>query len=211
MNHNLKILIFSTEQFKAVADITRPFIKPDCEIIHRGLPPQSDDGEFGTKTFNYISQLTAGYCLDELNKMQDGELLLYCDSDVLLLESPLWFAKQIEDNDFIFQRDFKTPCMGFFVVKASDKTRKLFTKAINRMDGTKNYQEVFNEIYRQFKLKYRFFSTQDVWSYGAENDKVWDGNGLENIQIPQAKAVHANYMIGIQNKVRFLNYVTSKL
>lgn len=196
----MKVLIFSTEQFKPVADLTRPFIKGN--VIYRGLPPQTDDGKFGTQTFNYISKLTAGYCVEEMEKMEDGDLLLYCDSDVLLLEDPQWFAEQIGDNDFIFQSDYGTPCMGFFVVRVSDRTKKVMLDAISLMDNTKNYQQVFNEIYDKYGLKYGYFKTSDVWNYGVNKGEVWNGG---DITIPNnLKAFHANYTVGIENKIKLL-------
>jgi len=202
----MQTLIFSSNQFKEVADITRPYVKG--EVVYKGLPECGEDSYFGTPTFNYISKLTAGYCLDTMNSMQENDVLLYCDSDVLLLEDTQWFADQIGDNDFVFQSDKGTACMGFFVVKVNDKTKAVIQESINAMqDNTKNYQEVFNIVARGHNLKTCFFDNKDVWNYGVIGD-LWTGQDFE---IPKGlKAFHANYTIGIPNKVILLNRVINQ-
>jgi len=70
----MQTLIFSSEQFKPVADITRPYIKEN--VIERGLPSHNEPSHWGTPTFNDISRITAGYCLEEMEKMNEGDLLL---------------------------------------------------------------------------------------------------------------------------------------
>jgi len=140
-----------------------------------------------------------------MNNMLDDEVLLYCDSDVLLLEDPQWFADQIGDNDFVFQSDKGTACMGFFVVKVNDKTKAVIQESINAMqDNSMNYQEVFNIVSKRHNLKTAFFDNKDVWNYGVIGD-LWTGQDFE---IPKGlKAFHANYTIGIPNKVVLLNRV----
>jgi hypothetical protein len=197
----MQTLVFSSKQYKEVADITRPYVKGN--VIDKGLPDDDSPSHWGTPTFNSISRITAGYCLDAMNSMQDGEILLYCDSDVLLLEDTQWFADQIGDNDFVIQSDKGTYCMGFFVVKVSDKTKKVIRDTIEAMkDNSKNYQEVFNVVAKDLKIE--LFKESDVWNYGVIGN-MWTGQDFE---IPKGlKAFHANYTVGIPNKVILLNRV----
>ena len=195
----MQTLIFSSKQYKEVSDLTRPYVKGN--VIDKGLPNNDEPSHFGTPVFNDISRITAGYCLDAMNDMADGDVLLYCDSDVLLLEEPQWFADQIGDNDFVIQSDKGTYCMGFFVVKVSDKTKSVIKEAINTMqDNTRNYQEVFNVVARDLKIE--LFKESDVWNYGVIGD-LWNGQDFE---LPKnLKAFHANYTIGIPNKIKLIN------
>lgn len=201
----MKILIFSSEQFKEVADITKPYVKGD--VMYKGLPSNDNPSHWGTSTFNNISRITAGYCLEALESMKENDLLLYCDSDVLMIENPEWFEKKIGDNDFIFQSDEETYCMGFFIVRNNERTRNVIKKAIDAMvDDSKNYQVVFNEVAKDIKCT--MFDTKDVWNYGCLGKGIWNG---EEFEIPNGiKAFHANYTIGIENKVKLLNMVINK-
>jgi hypothetical protein len=197
----MRTLIFSSKQYQEVADLTRPHIQG--EYVYNGLPSDDSPSHWGTPVFNNISRITAGYCLDLMNQMADGEVLFYCDSDVLLFVHPQWFADQIGDNDFVFQSDKGTADMGFFIVKVSDKTKTVIKSAIEAMkDDTRNYQEVFNVVTKGMNIKTAFFDTKDVWNYGVIGG-MWDGQEFECPK--NLKAFHANYTVGIPNKVLLIN------
>ena len=96
--------------------------------------------------------------------------------------------------------------MGFFVVKVNDKTKQVIRETIAGMvDNTRNYQEVFNVVAKG--LKTAFFDVNDVWNYGVVGD-LWNG---QDFDLPKdIKAFHANYTVGIDNKVKLLNLAIQK-
>ena len=195
----MQTLIFSSKQYKPVYDLTRPYIQG--EFIEKGLPDNKNPTHWGTVGFNEISKITARYCLDELNRMNEGEVLFYCDSDVLLFEHPQWFADQIGDHDFICQNDKGTADMGFFVVKSNAQTKKVIEDVINSMDGSNNFQVFFNRMCKDYNLKIDLFKESDVWNYGVIG-RMWNG---EEFEIPDnLKAFHANFTVGIENKIKLL-------
>lgn len=207
----MKTLIISSNTFKRVSDLTKPTVKddPENEIMYREFNAPDVPNHFGTGTWSLITKLVAQEITATMKKMQTGDILLYADSDILFFEKPSYFAKQLGDSDFKFQ--FETgfgPCFGFFVTRISPETIALIEKTAELTNEKKNSQIAFLEASRGSALKITYFDTKEVWNYAVlSGGAVWKG---EPFDFPTGlKAIHANFIVGVDRKVEFINKALS--
>jgi hypothetical protein len=197
----MKILTTISKSFLPVAELTHPFLPPDTII--RQLPETEQARVFGTPEFNLLGKEDGQDIAMEMEEMKEGELFFYIDSDVLLNAPVDWFVEQLGDNDMICQNDGGTACLGFYIAKVSPEMIRLFQAIKEGTNPKQNCQIIFNKIRSNYNLKIALFNTQDVWNYGVLNRGVWNG---EPFDFPSnLKAFHANYTVGIENKVKLLN------
>ena len=158
------------------------------------------DEDFGTPNYNLATKEMMRICWETLKGMQDGELMMYTDNDVI-------FNAPFSDfdcgkDDIRFQKDagIHNLCLGFFVVRKNPATVRLFEYLYNNTTATTNCQIAINNMI--WSVKYSFFDISEVCNYSAiAGDKIWNG---EEFTIPPCKAFHANYTIGLENKLKLL-------
>lgn len=201
----MKISTATSPEYKPICDLTRPY-NPKVEVDI--IPHQDADGQFGTESFNKLSLIDGANVATKMRRLKDGEIFFCCDSDVLLNAPVEWFIEQLKDNDIIFQQDMGTACLGFYVARVSPKVIKAFDKVNEFTTKEVNCQVAFNRMISTFDLKIDYFQTKDVWNYGCLNRGLWNG---EEFDFPDnVKAFHANYTIGIPNKVKLLKMAIKK-
>ena len=98
-------------------------------------------------------------------------------------------------------------CCGFMIIKSNEKNKIIFKEIINLIKDKKyeNDQIALNAIHPHFGLNvallnYKYYS---IW---MSERNVWDGKNISNI--PNDLILHhANYTVGINNKIKLLNMV----
>lgn len=197
-----------SKEFEPITDITHPYMPKG--IIKQEL--QSKDSKpfiFGTPEFNLLGTTEDESIASKMKEMKEGDIFFKIDSDVLMNAPAEWFVEQLGDNDIIFQNDENTYCLGFYVARVSPEVIRIFEKTRELTNIRENDQVIFNKIKDRFNLKLAFFDTNDVWNYGVLDKGIWNG---EDFDLPKdIKAFHANFTIGIENKVKILKLVMSKL
>lgn len=209
----MKLVLASTDQYKELSALTERSIisEPSVEIVKFKLPSSDDESHFGTKRFNDLSKIAVEKMIEEMEKMSEGDLIMYSDSDILFLAAPSWFFGRIGDSDSIFQYDEGFgPDAGFYVMKVCEKNLHILKRTSSLTGDGVNSQVAIRKAMDENRYKYAYFPTSDVWNYGADyNASLWDPS--KPIEIPDnLKAFHANFTIGIDNKKKLLNIAIDK-
>jgi hypothetical protein len=200
----MKTLFISSNTFTQVTDITKPFLPEDAVI--REFTVENKPNHFGTEAWNLITKDIVGYILEEMSKLNDGDTIMYVDGDVLLLDKPEWFESQLGDCDIKFQYETGFgPNFGFFVARISPGVIDLMQQTYDGTNAGTNSQVAVKNVMATTTLKIGYFDTKDVWNVAVYNGgAVW--NPGDEIKWPDSlKAFHANFTIGIPNKILLLN------
>ena len=145
------------------------------------------------------------------------------------------------DNDIAFMKDHNNSeefgrCGGFFVARSNEKTRELFNEVLKRLRSFSNEQSTDFNTSEQHTINSVLKSLPDIkWAYlpqryythglytdGIDNFSEKDQSGLwwqnknreekNNIFIPtDIKVHHANWAVGIDNKIELLDFVYKRV
>lgn len=198
----MKLIALTSPRY---SDITKLYLqslqfKPDDTFTLFSFDEKGDE-DFGTANYNLTTKRMMEICWKTMKEMKDGELFMYTDSDMIFRVPFSDFT--CGDDDIRFQEDKGTYnlCLGFFVARVSPKIVKLFENIYNATNETTNCQIAINQF--MGGIKYSFFPRNDVVGYGLiSNDKIWNG---EDFEIPPCKVFHANYTIGLENKLKLMH------
>lgn len=148
-----------------------------------------------------------------------GEVFIYSDVDIQFFGSIKDLILQMaKDHDFIVQRD--TPhgdlCAGFFACRGNKKTLALWEKIRGQLElassGYVNDQTLLQGYLKEnneFNISWNWLPNS-FFGGGTFKKKLWKPG--EELHIPEAPLMHhANWTIGIANKVAQLNYVKEKV
>lgn len=176
-----------------------------------------------------------------LNTFFNNEVLVFSDVDVSFygnISSDLLSC--LGDNDISFLKDHNSDyagrCGGFFILKSNSKIRKLFSTVLNALKSydsemsttfESSEQKTINSVLNSMKeikwsyLPSRYYThglyVQGIKSFSEENQSgLWwehkDKEEKENIFIPNdIKVHHANWAVGVKNKVDLLKFVYKKV
>ena len=140
--------------------------------------------------------------------------LVFSDCDVQFFKN---IDIDLSDYDILFQNDYMHDayCAGFFIMKQNNKTMDFFTLVrdtfLSMMNGRVDDQSIVNMLLKKGvkDLKYGFLPSGQYWTVAyATNGRAWTG---EDISCPDSLvAHHANWTIGVNNKMDLLQLVKSK-
>lgn len=135
-----------------------------------------------------------------------GNYFFYCDVDVQFFDNNIKdiLLQEIGDKDIACQNDVNSYCSGLFICKSNHKTLNMF----RYMQRTYNYieddQKCLNKalfMCKHKKLSKKFFTS------GFETS-VWRG---QHFNVPNDIVMHhANWTVGVRNKVSLLNFVKAE-
>jgi hypothetical protein len=141
-----------------------------------------------------------------------NEYFIHSDCDVQFfgdIKSDL--LEQVQDYDLAGTNDNPFDpnshiCCGFFICKGNDKTLSMFKEIKKIMNQQYNDQIVLNTIKDRFitskKLNYKHYNV--IYSNGP---RVWSPEmGVTHVD-PSILTHHANWIIGIENKITNLKLV----
>ena len=135
-----------------------------------------------------------------------GDCVLYSDCDLVFIEPTSDFlAELISDNDALFQRDDESICAGFIYFRCNDNMLNFINFCIEHYfeESVHDDQEMMARHIEMIKHELMPDSICNISHFfGA---KIWDG---EEITIPEGiKVFHANWTIGIDNKIKLLKMI----
>ena len=175
-----------------------------------------DVGDFRTPSFNRLCRSKPAIIRDLL---KSGEEVFSLDGDVIFFE-PITEIPLHRDADIQGQVDPDSGiCCGFCHYRPTFATLTFLDMVIEQCETAGenvNEQLVYNWCLQRIQPQngIKVAGIASVFSYGLHaygktgNTDIWDGQEFE---IPDgAKAFHANYTIGIEAKVRLLDYVVKK-
>jgi hypothetical protein len=134
------------------------------------------------------------------------------------------FAKQ--NYDILFQIGGRSICMGFFICRANEKTKKFFTDIKKKMKENKNNDEINAKLLlgipkgfvekKHYHFKRRpFKNNYDIkWGYlplrkYISGKLVLISTTEERFKAPPISTImhHATCTVGVKNKIKQLKYV----
>lgn len=156
------------------------------------------------------------FIINSLNESEENEIIMHCDVDIQ-------FFKNIDESlnkslfdtyDILCQADTPhTACYGVMFIKNNTKTKNIFNNILNLVKDTTNPhvdndQNIFNRIYRNFDIKLGLLGHEYYSIWRDTGGYVWEPNmGIKN-QIPKDLVLHhANYTVGVDNKILLMKQV----
>ena len=147
-----------------------------------------------------------------------NDAFIHADCDVQFFRTIKQDAeKALESFDIAFQHDGQNHlCAGLFCAKPSVKLSNFFKTA---QEVIKNHgiesQHAINLLLRSKDMSNMFadikygYLPNTWWSHGCETFKVWDG---EDVNPPEnIVAHHANWVEGVEKKIKLLDMVKEKV
>ena len=206
----MKVFTFFSESNKPLHDL---FIESASETnpnlqIHSDLIDQSGTGLFMDKGW----EDSMSDKLDQIIKScETEEVFIHSDADVYFF-SPIEekILDELGEYDIAFQDDGHVGlCMGFFICRPNKKVIDLF-RSVKSILGSFNGhdQNALNSIIASSGVKYKKLSGL-FFNYGQKYGKVWDGEDFE--VDPNILILHANWVIGVENKIKMISLVNQKI
>ena len=182
----------------------KPSIPKGMRLVMKRFPQVTATGSFAeegaAKTFAKKVELVIEACRTE------REPFVYSDCDVRFygpVEKDL--LAQLGDHDIAFQDDGEGgACAGFFIVKPSPHMHQFFRDVLARARGVRSDQDAMNEILEHSGIRWTMLSRR-YYTVGQEGHH-WTP-GME-VHPPRDILVHhANWTVGVENKLALLRLV----
>lgn len=149
-----------------------------------------------------------------------GDWIIYSDPDIQFFkgfsEDVLKYPKIDVNVDIYCQCDTpKCPenvilCTGFMIINCNKKTKKVFELALNYINNFEHDQYAFNYFARN-GLNWRTLPEEKYYTIAYNTGNVvWGGEKYSNI--PKTILMHhANWVAGVENKIKLLDYIKNEL
>jgi hypothetical protein len=179
-------------------------------LISKKIEQISPTGEYESIGFDKSMLEKINLIIDNID-LTDSEPLVYADCDIQFF-GDLDF--EMGNDDIIFQNDFfpNNHCAGFFIAKQNLKVLDFFKtvkdRFIKSMDGKIHDQIIINYLFLEGydKIKKSMLPSDKYWTVAfSTKGEPWNG---QEIKIPDELIVHhANFTVGIKNKLSLLEEV----
>lgn len=212
----MKIYTFYTDTHKVLFDrfflpsFQKHGLDKNFELIVLNGDQFSPSGEFNSEgTLDTWDERLSMF--DKIVDENWGNHFVYSDCDMQFFSN---FTDDLmsyaNDNiDIWAQSDMGTICTGFMLVKANKITKRYFAKIKTDLRKFANDQICANH-YKNF-VRFSLLPENKYMTIASLNGgNVWTPESAD-IDIPESVIVHhGNYTIGIENKVKLMEYVRSK-
>lgn len=168
-------------------------------------------GEFMSDGFKEMMQIKMlrlrSYCL---KVPWPEEVALYCDADVRFYEiNSINPDELLGDNDVLFANDGNnTYGCGVILFRPRESVRLMFQDIADETikDGVRDDQEALNRLMADGKIKAKYgYLPNSFYTTGLDGGR-WPEYKPEIVQCGMVLH-HANFTVGIQNKLDLLNHV----
>jgi hypothetical protein len=169
----------------------------------------TQDGTFMTQGWNDSMDYKLDVILSALEENRDS-WFIFADCDIQFFKPFLKdLKKEIQNHDIVCQEDCGSLCAGFFACKSNFKTQQLFSTIKQTFRVLVNDQVALNEYRHMVEYKLldnkKYFTIGNVFT-NNQNNHDWDNT--TNIIPPKEIFVHhANYVRGVDNKVKLLKMI----
>lgn len=210
----MKVYTFFTETHKVLLPIflnSFPFEDGfDLEIKY--FPQECQSGNFESNGWDKTMRKKIEYILYSLDKTNENDFFVHSDIDIQFfgnIKNDLLKLINESNKDILFQDDNNIMCMGFFICKKNNRTLNFFNKILSDLHNHKNDQIAVNYHLNYMDISYDKLPNR-YYTIGL-NHKLWNGESI-NFEIPSDILMHhANYTIGVENKIKLLNIIKQKL
>jgi hypothetical protein len=206
----MKIYTFYSDSHKYLYDIFIESLRdsnPEIDVV-TDILDQEGSGSFMENGW----ESTMDKKLDQIIRACEiGETFIHSDSDVIFLKDiKEEILLELGDSDIAFQDDGEVGlCMGFFICKPNPKIISLFKKVKEILPEFQGHdQNAINSIIKNYGVNYKKLSHR-FFNYGQTRHKIWNG---EDFEVPKNVLVfHANWTIGIENKLKLISLVKQQI
>ncbi len=177
-----------------------PSVPDNLQIVAKTVDQACPSGSFYQDGWSDICRQKVIWFRD-ICKKEMGDTFIYSDVDVQFFGDILFpLLSELGDYDIACQEDLGQYCSGFFICKASERTLALFECMVDRYN--KEDQYTLNKYIWMVDAKYL---SGQYYTVGHSIGTVWDGQPFD---IPGDILVHhANWTVGVENKMKLLQIV----
>lgn len=145
-----------------------------------------------------------------LRALDETAEFIFADCDIQFLKPFIHIVRdELKNFDLVCQEDRGSLCAGFFGCKSNDQTKLLFNTIKKQFRSMVNDQVALNELSHLVKCKMldknQFFTVGNFFE-NSNGTYVWD-NVTTIIPPKEAVLHHANYVIGVDNKMKLLEMI----
>ena len=189
-------------------------LKNDFELIECKYDQICADGSYGSDGFNHTMIGKIEHIVKNINPGESLPLV-FSDCDVQFFKNIKEdILSEIENFDIKFQDDVVCVCAGFFICKQNEKTLSFFEDVLKSLKDLVNLnyddQQIINNFLRtnRHPLNHGLLPKEKYFTVASSNQaKQWNG---ETFTIPkEIISHHANWTVGVHNKMKLLEYVKS--
>ncbi|MBD3246675.1 MAG: hypothetical protein GF333_06640 [Candidatus Omnitrophica bacterium] len=234
----MRVYSFYTPTHKVLVDEWfLPSVKDDFEVVLEQYGQECASGEFMDQGWNECMVRKVDLIIRGVAENPE-KLFIHSDVDIQFFRPVKDILLRLMKNkDMLIQREspWGTVCPGFVIMRGNEKNGSLWEEVRLRLvedkEG-KNDQDILNEIlcknnllrsriYRKLKVKDKTrypnafglrwgYLPMSFFSPGAGTGRRWiPGSAFD---IPEDIALHhANWTVGVQNKISQLRYVKEKV
>jgi hypothetical protein len=226
----MKLITFYSESHKELYEIFlasfNEHLSKKYTLISKKIEQLSPTGEYNSKGFDLTMLEKINWIIDNID-INDKSNLVFSDCDVQFF-GDLDF--DMSDFDILFQHDYHNNfnyawfpgepnrlgeypnyCAGFFICKQSEKIKNFFLDVrdnlIKNLNGTLHDQTMINKMINDgYIINHGKLNSNLYWTVGfSTNGHVWNG---QSIKVPDNIIMHhANFTIGVNNKIELMNLV----
>lgn len=194
----------------------KPSIKDDYALILEFHEQECPTGSFMSPGWKQTMHRKIDLILRAIEECWGG-IFVHSDIDIQFFKpTKELLVKALEDNDFVVQQDDPKGgiCAGFFACRANEQTRNLWQTIKQMVDENprKHDQDYLNELLRNNKIDGLRWSYLPSSFFGGgtllETPELWTPG--KTLPVPKDIVMHhANYTVGVENKIKQLAYVKS--
>jgi len=201
--------MFTESHRQMMYDYFLPSLIPNEYLLTIKQFPQLGSGHFMSPGFVETVTLTFDILVDAIDENYGG-CFVFSDCDIQFFgPTKSILLEAIADCDLAAQMDGQNIiCTGFFVCRASDKMRQVFLECAEWL-STRTHrvgdQDAVN--CHRSKFTWKLLDSQQFWC----PRRRWRGRG-EKLDVPHNILMHhANWTIGIPNKIDMLKQVNQQI
>lgn len=217
----MKFLTFYTDSHKEIyenffLDSYKKYLSNTHILIPYKLQQISKTGIYETSGFD-LTMLEKVRIIKQNIELGSSDLLVYSDCDVQFFDN---FDVDLGEYDILFQDDHSPKdtgyCAGFFIAKQNQSVLDFFDvvekELSSNLDGIIHDQTIISKLIREGydKIIYGKLPTNEFWTIAnSTNGEVWIGQDFS--VPPQIIMHHANWTVGLSNKISLLQKVKFKV
>jgi hypothetical protein len=193
-----------TDTHEPLLSILKETLPLDLDLHVLPVHQKCVSGRFKTQGWKDTMFDKVGMIVAACESHPEGSILLHLDADIQFFASRLspLILSHLRGLDFCGQNNAAAGnknemCGGFFAFRNSTATRKLFCDIIDGMRRGNNHDQLeLNRLLPLSGLRYGYFARHLVWCPGRR----WKP-GLPLKLPPEVLVHHANWTIGVENKI----------
>ena len=191
------------------------YLSESFELYAKYIPQISPTGEYNSKGFSHTMLEKIHHIINNID-ITDVQPMVFSDCDVQFFSDfSQDIIKEIGNNDIAFQDDVTVLCAGFFICKQNIATLSFFEQIYrilkNEMDRGIDDQVIINNVLRSNPniINFGVLPSDKYYTVASTIKSVWNG---QDFTLPSTIFVHhANWTVGIKNKLQLLNIVREKV